>query len=279
MDRADLLAFLRRYRWAIEATSAPDQAPQAAIIGYAVTDRLELVFDTLASSRKAANLRANPRIALVIGGWSGEPRTVQYEGLADFPSGAALEPLQRVYFETFPDGPARLAWPGITYVRVTPLWLRSSDFTVEPPRIAEHRFEAPERPVTLERFATASLAAAPSEVAPDGSGVRPLLRLRGASLAHFELPAGRTSRAVRHRTVDEIWYITAGAGQLWRQLGEQEEIVQLATGSCLTIPCGTAFQFRASGTQPLAAVTTTMPPWPGAGEALFVSGPWQADAG
>jgi Pyridoxamine 5'-phosphate oxidase len=62
------------------------------------------VFDTLAFSRKAANLRANSRVALVIGGWNdSDPRTVQYEGVADFPTGAELERLKQVYFAAFLD--------------------------------------------------------------------------------------------------------------------------------------------------------------------------------
>jgi len=78
MNREALLTFLRLHRWAIEATSTLSGEPQAAIIGIAVTDDLELVFDTLSSSRKSGNLRANPRIALVIGGWNdADPRTVQ----------------------------------------------------------------------------------------------------------------------------------------------------------------------------------------------------------
>jgi hypothetical protein len=74
MDSQALLTFIRAHRWAIEATSSPGNEPQAAIIGIAVTEELELVFDTLASSRKAANLRASPRIALVIGGWNDTTR-------------------------------------------------------------------------------------------------------------------------------------------------------------------------------------------------------------
>jgi hypothetical protein len=143
MDEADLLAFLRLHRWAIEATASTTLAPQAAIIGVAVTDRLEIVFDTLSSSRKAANLRANPRIALVIGGWSDQdPRTAQCEGVADFPAGAELERLRQVYLAAFPDGTARLSWPGITYVRVRLSWVRYSDFRTEPPTITEHVFRA-----------------------------------------------------------------------------------------------------------------------------------------
>lgn len=141
MDRFAVLDFVRSHRWAIEATASLALVPQAAIIGFAATEELELVFDTLASSRKAANLRANPRIALVIGGWNdNEPRTVQYEGIADFPVGAELERLKQVYFAVFPDGPTRLSWPGITYVRVKPRWLRYSDFSAEPPSIIEHSF-------------------------------------------------------------------------------------------------------------------------------------------
>ena len=141
MNEAELLAFLRSHRWAIEATVSPTLAPQAAVIGIAVTNQLELVFDTLASSRKAANLRVNPRTAFVIGGWNNsDPRTVQYEGVADLPTGAELEEVKQVYFAAFPDGPTRLVWPGITYVRVKPLWVRYSDFGSEPPVISEHGF-------------------------------------------------------------------------------------------------------------------------------------------
>ncbi len=141
MKKSELLAILRSHRWAIEATSSLSGEPQAAIIGFAVTEQLELVFDTLSSSRKAANLRTNPRIAIVVGGWNDtEPKTLQYEGRADFPEGAELERIKEVYFSAFPEGPTRLSWPGITYVRVKPLWVRYSDFTTEPPLISEQNF-------------------------------------------------------------------------------------------------------------------------------------------
>jgi hypothetical protein len=141
MDDASLIAFLRSQRWAVEATVAAGTHPQAALVGYAVTDRLELVFDTLSTSRKAANLRANPRIALVIGGWhDAAEQTLQYEGIADFPAGADLARLKRQYFAVFPDGPSRESWPAIAYVRVSPVWLRFSDYTIDPPKILERRF-------------------------------------------------------------------------------------------------------------------------------------------
>ena len=94
-------------------------------------------------------------------------------------------------------------------------------------------------------------------------------------MAHFRLGAGETSLAVVHRTVDEVWYFLGGQGELWRRLGEREEVVEVGAGVCVTIPVGTAFQFRSLAGEPLAAIGVTMPPWPGAGEAAFVEGPWQ----
>ena len=138
MSAVELLTFLRGHRLAVQASVSPSAAPQAAVIGYAVTDRFEIVFDTLDSSRKGQNLRRNNRLAFVIGGLvDGEERTVQYEGIADEPSGEELDRLKQVYYAAWPDGPSRLSWPGLTYVRVTPTWIRYSNFNAHPPQIVE----------------------------------------------------------------------------------------------------------------------------------------------
>src|ERR1700761_7129958 len=113
-------------------------------------------------------------------------------------------------------------------------------------------------------------------LAPDGSEVRVLLSLAGGSMAHFRLPAGQVSQAVRHRTVEEIWYILSGSGAMWQSDGA---VVDLRPGLCLTIPTGIAFQFRATGNDALAAVAVTMPPWPGDEEAEFVAGFWPPSPG
>ena len=126
-------------------------------------------------------------------------------------------------------------------------------------------------------FDTKRLPGARDVIAPDGSDVRILLRLAGGSMAHFELAAGRTSGAVAHRTVDEIWYVLSGRGQMWRRQDDREETAELEPGTCLSIPAGTHFQFRAAGDGALAAVAVTMPSWPGEGEAVAVPGPWAAD--
>lgn len=135
---SELLGFLRTQRLAVQASRGSNESVQAALVGIAVTDTLEIVFDTLATTRKARNLRLSPRMALVIGGWmAGDERTVQYEGIADEPEGAELERLKETYFAAWPDGPSRANWPGLTYVRVRPTWIRYSDFNQSPPLIAE----------------------------------------------------------------------------------------------------------------------------------------------
>ena len=100
-------------------------------------------------------------------------------------------------------------------------------------------------------------------VAPDGSDVRVLLRRPGGSMAHFQLAAGQVSNPVRHKTVDEIWYVLGGRGEMWRKRDDEEVVVAMEPGVSLTIPVGTSFQFRSFGPEPLAAIGITMPPWPG----------------
>jgi mannose-6-phosphate isomerase-like protein (cupin superfamily) len=124
--------------------------------------------------------------------------------------------------------------------------------------------------------ATAVLALAQPVRAPDGSTVHPLLRATRGSIARFELAAGQVSRAVAHRCVEELWYVVQGTGRMWRRQGADESVVTLAAGTALTIPVGTAFQFRADAGGPLVAIGVTMPPWPGDDEAMVVPGHWPA---
>ena len=131
----------------------------------------------------------------------------------------------------------------------------------------------------MTEFATQELPAEPTVLAPDGSDVRVLLGLSAGGMAHFELAAGMVSRAVTHRSVEEIWFVVAGRGEMWRKRGGHEDTVSLEPGVCITIPLGTHFQFRASVSEKVAAVAVTMPPWPGEGEAIFVRGPWEATVG
>lgn len=123
-------------------------------------------------------------------------------------------------------------------------------------------------------FATLPLPKEPTALAPDGSEVRLLLGLARGGMAHFSLKPGQVSHAVTHRTVEEIWYVTEGRGELWRKHGAREEIVPLEPGLCVSVPLGTHFQFRAARDRSLGFIGITMPPWPGPDEAVPVVGPW-----
>jgi Pyridoxamine 5'-phosphate oxidase len=134
MKPEDLLRFLKEHRLAVEASVSPSLTAQAAVVGFAISEEFEIIFDTLDSTRKVPNLRQNPRLAFVVGGLlPGDERTAQYEGIADEPTGTELERLTEIYYGVYPEGRARRSWPGLIYVRVRPTWIRYSDYNVDPP--------------------------------------------------------------------------------------------------------------------------------------------------
>ena len=114
----------------------------------------------------------------------------------------------------------------------------------------------------------------PDVTAPDGSEVRILAATSRGSMAQFTLPPWAVSKAVAHRSVEEVWLCTHGSGRMWRRLGEAEVTVDLRPGISVAIPVGAHFQFRNDGDEPLHCVGVTMPPWPGMDEAYEVAGVW-----
>jgi mannose-6-phosphate isomerase-like protein (cupin superfamily) len=126
-------------------------------------------------------------------------------------------------------------------------------------------------------FQTMLLGQDPNYVAPDGSEIRLLPELNAGGLSHCSLGLGKTSLAVVHQTVEEIWYVLSGTGEMWRRSGEHEEIITMAPGVSLTIPVGTSFQFRATGNEELRIIISTMPRWPGKHEAVEVPGLWPSE--
>lgn len=118
------------------------------------------------------------------------------------------------------------------------------------------------------------LSAGYDTLAPDGSEIRFLGVVRGGSMVHCTLPPGGITRAVSHRTVEEIWHFLSGRGQVWRRIGDVEQVSDVGPGVSLSIPLGGAFQFRTTGDEPLCFVIATMPPWPGPDEALAEAGYW-----
>jgi mannose-6-phosphate isomerase-like protein (cupin superfamily) len=130
----------------------------------------------------------------------------------------------------------------------------------------------------MDQFSTTFLSSKPDTMAPDGSEVRLLSRTQRGSMAHFALAPHAVSRAVAHKTVEEVWYFLRGKGRMWRRLGNAETTVHVGPGTSIGIPTGVHFQFRNDGGEPLEAIGVTMPPWPGADEAFEIPGVWEPSA-
>ena len=141
MTQAELHLFIAQCKLGVLSTLAETSAPQSALVGIAVTPNLEIIFDTVKSSRKYPNLIAARRCSFVIG-WAGE-QTVQYEGEATELQGQELKRCQAVYFQAWPECRTHLEWPGIVYFVVRPRWIRYSDFDRNPPLIQEFTFPNP----------------------------------------------------------------------------------------------------------------------------------------
>lgn len=138
MNVKEVYEFMTEESLGVLATASEDGRPEAALMGFAVTPDLEIIFDTVRSSRKYPNLKRNPRVAWVIG--CATEITVQYEGMAEELEGEELAKYKITYFAKFPDGPARENWPGITYFVVRPKWVRYCDYDPTKRRIEEKVF-------------------------------------------------------------------------------------------------------------------------------------------
>ena len=130
MKIEEVFDIVRRKRLAVVSTVHDSGAPEAALVGFALTERDEIVFDTLGSSRKAVNIVRRPAAALVIG-WENDI-SVQIEGVARRPQGDDLAYAKAAYFREWPDGRGRENWPDIAYIVVKPRWMRYANYAGAP---------------------------------------------------------------------------------------------------------------------------------------------------
>jgi len=130
MTLEEIFDIARSKRYLVVSTVNEAGKPEAALMGFALTQANEVVFDTLSTSRKAVNLMRNPATALVIG-WD-ENVSLQIEGVARRPVGDDLASAKAAYFREWPDGRARENWPNIAYVVVQPKWIRYSNYSRAP---------------------------------------------------------------------------------------------------------------------------------------------------
>lgn len=130
--------------------------------------------------------------------------------------------------------------------------------------------------------------AGPDYISPDGAEIRLVLRPEVEGVVHHSVceatfKPGQVSRAVRHRAVEESWYVLEGEGDVWRcppgAGPDRGGITHVVPGDALDIPPGFAFQVRAWTQGPLRLLCSTAPPWPGPDEAVPVEGTLGAPTG
>jgi mannose-6-phosphate isomerase-like protein (cupin superfamily) len=121
---------------------------------------------------------------------------------------------------------------------------------------------------------TVQLNAKYDYLAPDKSEIRLLCHGELGGFCHCTLPAGQTSAAVKHKNVEELWYVLEGEGEIWCETPDRKTPIRVKAGTSVTIPPKVAFQFRADTSGPLKILIATIPRWPGPDEAEPSKGFW-----
>ena len=131
MEQSELLTYLRSHRLGVLGTLSPSGEPQAALVGYAITDNLQILFDTVRTTRKYRNMKAKPQVSFTFGNTApatSEERTAQYEGIAEELTGAQLDALLTVYLAVWPECVVHQQWPDICWFVIRPRWIRYTDY-------------------------------------------------------------------------------------------------------------------------------------------------------
>jgi pyridoxine/pyridoxamine 5'-phosphate oxidase len=145
ISKAELFGFLDEHRLAVVSTCDARGKPQSALIYVVPTEDLELIFYTLQTARKCENLQRDGRVSFVIG-WpqehdrTADQNSVQYEGIAEEQLGAARDKAKKRYLAGLPENSGMANWPGLTFFRVRPAWIRYSSYG-KPWRVEEMKFD------------------------------------------------------------------------------------------------------------------------------------------
>jgi general stress protein 26 len=137
--KTELLDYMRGHRLAVVSSIGPHGNAQAALVGVAISPLHEVIFDTVADSRKHTNLLRDQRASVVFSGPA--ERTLQLEGIARnvAVSGPQDVDLRSIYYAAWPEGRERLSCPNLSYWCIEPQWARYSDFD-RGPLIREFRW-------------------------------------------------------------------------------------------------------------------------------------------
>ncbi|MEK6936510.1 MAG: pyridoxamine 5'-phosphate oxidase family protein [Nanoarchaeota archaeon] len=144
MDRKVLeervLEFIKRKRLAVISTINQIGTPESAVVAFAETSDLKLIFGTFNTTRKYQNLQNKRTVSFVIGCDEDEKITVQYEGFAREVKNSELEECIRIQLEKNPKSRKYAFEKEQRYFIITPKFIRYSDFSKKPEEIFELNF-------------------------------------------------------------------------------------------------------------------------------------------
>ena len=135
-DPASIARFVAAAGCGVVATVSPDGSPEAALVGVAALEDGTLIFNTPDAARKVANLRANSRVAVVIG--TAGDVSVQVEGDAFIVEDEERQYYGRAYDRRFPG--SRALADGFLVIVVRPDWVRVYDAGQRPAVVREARW-------------------------------------------------------------------------------------------------------------------------------------------
>lgn len=130
------LNFIRKRNLTVVSTVDSQSKPESAVIEFAVTPDLELIFDTFSTSRKYKNIQKNRNVAFVF--WASD-KTVQYAGVASELRGKEIERYKNIFFAQSPHSKKFEKLKVIRYFKVVPKWIRFADYSARPWKVSEIR--------------------------------------------------------------------------------------------------------------------------------------------
>jgi len=126
-QKRKIFDFLRGLKIGVISSVTEKGTPQGAVVEFAETDNLEIIFNTFATYRKYENLKNNPAVSFTIG-WDHDI-TVQYEGTARELEGEELAKCKDIFAHKIRDAAKWDAFPETRFFIVKPTWIRFNDLS------------------------------------------------------------------------------------------------------------------------------------------------------
>lgn len=130
-----VLSLLERNEFGVVATNSDDGAPESAVVAFSEIPELCVIFGSFKDTRKNKNITRNQYVSIVVG-WE-HSTTVQMEGRAELVSGEEREKLEQAHCNKNEGSQKYRNDPRQEYFKITPTWIRYSDFSVNPQEVWE----------------------------------------------------------------------------------------------------------------------------------------------